>query len=200
MEVVNCFYNKYSINILAIVLAFFSVLIITKIMDWSIFRENTINATGINANLSIEEIENINNEVEYLDEEILKNRKWCLEIENIELFAEIHEGTTEEILDDFIGHFSSTPVNIGNVGLAAHNRGYKNNYFSRIKELKIGDKINYYINGNKFIYEVKEILIIYESDWSMLENTNDNRITLITCVENREKYRLCVQAVRVKEE
>lgn len=191
MEVVNCFYNKYSINILAIILAFFSVLAITKIIDSITFKDNYKIFN-----------ENITNEVEYLNEELSdeKNSKWYLEIEDIDLFAEIHEGTTEEILDDFIGHFSSTPVSIGNVGLAAHNRGYKNNYFSRIKELKIGDKINYYINGNKFIYEVKEILIIYESDWSMLENTNDNRITLITCVENREKYRLCVQAVRVKEE
>jgi len=41
-------------------------------------------------------------------------------------------------------------------------------------------------------------LIIYETDWSMIENTEDNRITLITCVENREEYRLCVQAKEIK--
>ena len=33
----------------------------------------------------------------------------------------------------------------GNVGLAAHNRGYKNNYFENLKQLKEGDKI-YMIN------------------------------------------------------
>lgn len=134
------------------------------------------------------------------EDEIIYNKKWYLEIEKIGLIAEISEGTDEKTLDDYIGHFVETPVNVGNVGLAAHNRGYKNNYFSRLKELEIGDKINYYIDGNKFEYEVSEILIIYETDWSMLKDTNDNRITMITCVENREKYRLCVQAKRVKEE
>ena len=134
------------------------------------------------------------------EDEIIYNKKWYLEIEKINLIAEISEGTEESVLDDYIGHFSETPVNVGNVGLAAHNRGYKNNYFSRLKELKIGDKINYYINGHKFEYEVSEILIIYETDWEKLKDTKDNRITMITCIENREKYRLCVQAKRVKEE
>lgn len=158
---------------------------------------NTINDLSINEDLkSLDEI-NEENMIEKLNEK--NSNKWYLEIEKIELIAEIMEGTEEEILDNFIGHFSNTPVKIGNVCLAAHNRGYKNNYFSRLKELKIGDKINYYINGNKFVYKVEEILIIYETDWSMLENTKDNRITMITCIENREKYRLCVQAVRIKE-
>ena len=148
--------------------------------------------------ISSDEIKNDNNlkKMDLFDVTL----KWCLEIEKIGLIAEIQEGTNEEVLDDYIGHFSSTPVKIGNIGLAAHNRGYKNNYFSKLKELEIGDKINYYINGNKFVYEVKEILIIHETDWSTLENTEDNRITMITCIENREKYRLCVQAVRIKEE
>ncbi len=83
----------------------------------------------------------------------------------------------------------------GNVGLAGHNRGYKVNYFARLKELKIGDEIYYIVNGNETKYKVSEILVIYETDWKMLENTEDNRLTLITCIENRDKYRLCVQAI-----
>ena len=47
----------------------------------------------------------------------------------------------------------------------------------------------------KYKYEVSTILTIYETDWEMLENTDDNRITLITCIENRPEYRLCVQGV-----
>lgn len=197
MEVVNCFYNKYSVNILAIILALLIVLIFNSIVN--MFNNELSNDTKNNEyNMQNNDLRNnrdITNNLEINTEE-----KWYLEIEKIELIAEISEGTDEETLNYFIGHFSNTPVKIGNVGLAAHNRGYINNYFSRLKELEKGDKINYYINGNKFEYEVENILIIYESDWSMLENTNDNRITMITCVENREKYRLCVQAVRVKEE
>lgn len=191
MEVVNCFYNKNSINILAIILALLIMFGINSIID-----KFEINQMVNKAVVNKEE----NNIILSKAEEQLNENKWCLEINKIELIAEIVEGTDEETLDNFIGHFSNTPVKIGNVGLAAHNRGYKNNYFARLKELEIGDRINYYINGHKFIYEVDEILIIHETDWSMLENTKDNRITMITCIENREKYRLCVQAVIVKEE
>lgn len=47
---------------------------------------------------------------------------WSLEIPKINLIAEISEGTTEEILNKYIGHFENTSRWNGNVGLAAHNR------------------------------------------------------------------------------
>lgn len=81
--------------------------------------------------------------------------------------------------------------------LAAHNRGYDVNYFSKLKDLKVGDNIYYTIDGTQKKYEISEILVIYETDWKMLENTKDNRITLITCIENREEYRLCVQGIEI---
>ena len=225
---INCFYNKFSINILAIILAllivFFSSFFFEKVWDKNVVsnsinigyleteEEKTENKKEIyNLNKATESVNELNstnkvNKKESVilkqinEDEIIYNKKWYLEIEKINLIAEISEGTEESVLDDYIGHFSETPVNVGNVGLAAHNRGYKNNYFSRLKELEIGDKIYYYINGHKFEYEVLEILIIYETDWDKLKDTKDNRITMITCVENREKYRLCIQAKRVKEE
>ena len=225
---INCFYNKFSINILAIILALLIVFLgsffFEKVWDKNVVS-NSINIgyleTDEEKTEDKKEVDNLNKVIESVNElnstnkvnkkesamlkqinedEIIYNKKWYLEIEKINLMAEISEGTEESVLDYYIGHFSETPVNVGNVGLAAHNRGYKNNYFSRLKELEIGDKINYYINGHKFEYEVSEILIIYETDWEKLKDTKDNRITMITCIENREKYRLCVQAKRVKEE
>ena len=47
-------------------------------------------------------------------------------------------------MEQYIGHFEESKKWIGNVCLAAHNRGYENNYFSEIKKLKEGDKIIYY--------------------------------------------------------
>ena len=41
--------------------------------------------------------------------------------------------------------------------------------------------------------------IVLETDWSYLKDTKDNRITLITCEENRREYRRCIQAVQVSE-
>jgi len=126
--------------------------------------------------------------------------KWKIEIPSIDLCAEIREWTDEKTLNEYVAHFEETPLLNGNVCLAAHNRGYKVNYFSNIKNLNIGDEIQYFINGKTYKYEIHKILIIDETDWTMLENTKDNRITLITCIENKEEYRLCIQGIKKKED
>ena len=128
------------------------------------------------------------------------NSEWQVEIPKLELVANIAEGTTEEILNSYVGHFSETSNFEGNVGLAAHNRGYSVNYFSKIKELETGDEIIYKYNGEIKKYIVNEKQIIKETDWSYLENTEDNRITLITCVEDLPEYRRCIQGIEKKEE
>lgn len=101
-------------------------------------------------------------------------------------------------MKQFIGHFEESKKWAGNVCLAAHNRGYENNYFSEVKTLQQGDKIIYYYNGSMREYEVKEHEIIKDTDLSCLENTDDNTITLITCVENEPNYRRCIKAIEIK--
>ena len=133
-----------------------------------------------------------NQNLENSEEE--KNKSWYLEIPNINLKAQISDGTTKEVLDDYIGHFEETTKWVGNIGLAAHNRGYKNNYFENVKKLKEGDEIYYYYKGEKRKYSVKNNFIISNTDWSYLESTEINTITLITCVENEPTYRRCVRA------
>jgi len=81
--------------------------------------------------------------------------------------------------------------------LAAHNRGYQCNFFQEIKTLKKGDEIIYTTTNGKKVYRVQTNKIIKETDWSYLKETDNNRITLITCEENRREYRRCVQAVEV---
>ena len=121
--------------------------------------------------------ENKNTQEENLIQETQETSKWSLEIPSIDLNAPIAEGTTKEIMDEFIGHFEETVKINGNVGLIAHNRGYKNNYFANIKTLQKGDIIIYYY----------------------LEETQENTITLITCVENQPEYRRCIQGKEMEE-
>ena len=122
------------------------------------------------------------------------NTIWQIKIPKINLIANIKEGTDEETLNQFVGHFEETQRQDGNIGLAAHNRGYEVNYFSRLRELKKGDEIIYqYKNYNK-TYEVIRVLIIKDTNWDILENTEENILTLITCVENEPEFRRCVQA------
>ena len=123
--------------------------------------------------------------------------RWRIIIPAINLDAQISEGTSAEIMNKFVGHFENTSIWNGNVALAAHNRGYPVNYFARIKELKEGDIIEYYYDGNLRKYKVNLITVIADTDWSFLGSTKDNKITLITCVENEPEYRRCIQAIEV---
>ena len=70
---------------------------------------------------------------------------------------------------------------------------YKNNYFQKIKELKEGDSIFYTYKGETKEYLVTKHVIIKDTDWTYLEDTDKNTITLITCVENEPEYRRCIQ-------
>lgn len=98
-------------------------------------------------------------------------------------------------MNEFIGHFEETSKNLGNIALAAHNRGYKNNYFSKLKLLKEGDKVIYKYRNITREYIVNKHIIIKDTDWTNLEDTKENIITLITCVENQPEYRRCIQAI-----
>ena len=106
--------------------------------------------------------------------------------------APIREGTEDSILEKAIGHFSETSYLEGNVCLAAHNRGYEHNYFENLKNIKEKDLITYTTKNEEKNYEVVEIEKIKEDDVNVLENTKENRITLITCVENEPQFRLCI--------
>lgn len=120
---------------------------------------------------------------------------WKIIIPKISLEASISEGTSKEIMDKYVGHFEETSRKSGNVGLAAHNRGYAVNYFAQIKELKEGDEIIYKYYDFEMTYTVVENKIIKDTDWEDLEDTEENKITLITCVENEPEYRRCIQGI-----
>ena len=124
-----------------------------------------------------------------------KNIDWKISIPVISLEAEISEGTRKEVMDKYVGHFEETATKNGNIGLAAHNRGYPVNYFANIKKLKEGDEIIYKYYNFQRTYQVFQNKIIKDTDWEPLKNTEKNQITLITCVENEPEYRRCIQAV-----
>lgn len=133
-------------------------------------------------------------EEQVADENILGT----LIIEKIDLKAPVKEGSTQEILKEYIGHMPETSKYEGNVGLAAHNRGNQYSYFARINELSKGDEIIYKTNFYERTYIVSSKVVIYDTDWTYLQPTKDNRITMITCIKNKPNQRLCVQAIEVK--
>lgn len=138
-------------------------------------------------------------DVSYQKEEPIEDETvlGILEIDKINLKATVKEGSTAEILKEYVGHITETAKYDGNIGLAAHNRLNKYSYFARLNELKEGDRIKYKTKFYVREYKIVKKKVIYDTDWSYLKNTNDNRITMITCIKNKPNQRLCVQAIEI---
>ena len=211
------FTNRY-LNIVSLIFTIIIFLIINKtnllnynkrfdsLLNSKLFKRNSfiVETNSNNNNKDTDDKQNnvtqdktnqtTNDKRKNTDEKSDKNT-WKLNIPKIDLTAEIKEGTSKEIMENYIGHFTETSKTTGNIGLAAHNRGYTKNYFSRINELREGDEINYEYKGFKKTYLVYRNIIINDTDWSNLEENKKNIITLITCVKNEPSYRRCVQAI-----
>ena len=119
-----------------------------------------------------------------------------LEIPKLNIKAPVKEGTSQAILKYSVGHFSNSSNWNGNIAVASHNKGdYVAHYFSNIHELVVGDEIIYKTKFGERRYEVVENKKIDSRDWSVISQTTQNKVTLITCVKNKPELRLCVQAI-----
>lgn len=184
-----------------IVLTIFFVLVILTTLSIHCFHKIVMEKRQMEkANHIISERKN--NEIELITKEELEidnNIIGLLEIPKLDLVAPIQEGTSDEVLKVAVGHFKESSFWHGNVALASHNRSLYAHYFEAIHNLKQGDEIVYQTKIGKRRYTVYENKIIHSTDWSVIENTNDNRLTLITCVKNNKDKRLCIRAKEVQE-
>lgn len=154
-----------------------------------------VNSTNDNEVVEEKTIEEQVVEVLALDESD-KNVIGYISIEKIGLEkAPIADGTDLKIIGKYVGHFENTSYLDGNVCLCSHNRGSQAAYFGEIKNLSQGDIITYITKYETKQYEVKEVKQIEETDLSVLNQTEENQITLITCVKNQKDLRLCVVGV-----
>ena len=119
-----------------------------------------------------------------------------LKIPSLNINMKVWEGETRASMAKGLGHYSSTSGWDGNIGVCGHNRGAKYNIGS-IRNLEIGDNITYSTVYGTRTYAVILVKTISDSDWSYLQATADNRITITTCLADRPSKRVCVQAVEV---
>ena len=114
-----------------------------------------------------------------------------LKIPAIDVSVKVYDDTTTANMKKGATHFTETSYWDGNVAMAAHNRS---SYFGKIYKLKSGDKITYSTNIGTRKYEVVSVYKIDDDDTSCLNDSTENRLTLVTCVENQSAYRWCVIA------
>ena len=94
-----------------------------------------------------------------------------IKIDKIGFEGLIYEGTSLETLDKGIGHFESSPYLEGNVCLAGHNYS---GVWKNLHTLENGDTITYTGFLGTKEYEVNNVTQISETDWTLLEDTEEN--------------------------
>ena len=102
-----------------------------------------------------------------------------LKIPTLGLSVKVYQGTDADALRK--------------VAIAGHNRGV-NNHFGKIHTLDIGDTIKLTTQLGTRSYEVYSVSKIGVDDTSVLSDSTENIITLVTCVMDQPDYRWCVQA------
>lgn len=183
---------KYILSIVIVAMLIISIFYMLSEHDYELTELGAIQTDENFVNVIYQNVEK--KEIKEEKEDILGT----LIIDKINLRASVKDGSTSDILKDYIGHMPETAKYDGNIGLAAHNRGTPNSYFARINELNIGDKIRYKTKFYERTYVIKSKVVIYDTDWNYLQSTKDNRITMITCIKDRPNQRLCIQAIEEK--
>jgi sortase A len=100
-------------------------------------------------------------------------------IQKINLDVIVVEGTNHKALRIGPGHLKNTPVpgENGNAVISAH----RDTFFRHIYELEKGDDIQVRREGRTYTFEVTGKKIVDPDDLSVLKNSPDPRLTLITC-------------------
>ena len=117
-----------------------------------------------------------------------------LKIPAIDLSVKVYQGTDSSTLMRGGGHFKDTSIWDGNVCIAGHNRGVRDD-FGELHTLEPGDTITWTTKLGTRAYEVVSVQKVKETDTSGTAATTDNRLTLYTCVRDQREYRWQVQAV-----
>lgn len=100
-------------------------------------------------------------------------------IPKIGMDAIMVEGTSHKALSAGPGHLEETamPGETGNAVITAH----RDTFFRHIYELDKGDEIQVRRNGHVFTYQVTGKKVVPPQDLSVIKQTTDSQLTLITC-------------------
>ena len=121
-----------------------------------------------------------------------------LSIPKLNLSVNVYESPDSmEAMSKGVAHFPSTSAFDGNVGLSAHNINFdgSDGYFKYLYTLQKGDSVAYQTALGERTYIVESATTIAASDWTPLYYTDDNRLTMITCISGQAEKRLCITAI-----
>lgn len=186
-------YSKKNINIISFCISLIIFLILIYVLK-SITSQYSQNANIKQNKSTIKKTKNENTQNSDIELEEIKT--WRIEIEKLGLVAPIREGAEENIIKESVGHYNMSNYLVGKVALKSYNIGPNKNYFVNLKELEIGDEIQYIINENKYKYKVFSNIIIEEK--GEIKTDDEDLLILITYIKDMPNKRRCVIASRTK--
>ena len=110
----------------------------------------------------------------------------------LNLTAKVYSGETLENMRIGVGHFEFTSVWDGNVSIAGHNRGVPA-AVGDVVNFASGDKVTYTTRYGTRTYELFNKQQISDTDYSLLGWSDENILTVITCVQNVPDKRWAMQ-------
>jgi len=121
-----------------------------------------------------------------LDTKLLEELNTTLSIDNALIEGKVFQGTSSQTMDAGFWHFpiSKYPGQKGNAVIIGHrflNLPPAKNTFFNLDKVKIGDSILLKHDEGEWNYIVTETKIVDENDISVVKDTDDYRLTLITC-------------------
>lgn len=123
-----------------------------------------------------------------------------LSIPKIDLKVAVVDGVDSESLKKAVGHFPGTamPGERGNCAISGHRSFTYNQFFNRLNEVEAGDEIKISTMSDSFTYIVYEKKIVNPDDISVLDDTDDTEITLITCHPERSSAQRLIVRGKIK--
>lgn len=121
-----------------------------------------------------------------------------LQIPRIGVDKAVVEGVTLGDLKRGPGHYPATPLpgQPGNAAIAGHRTTYGAPFYN-LDELEPGDEILVTTRQGRFRYEVSESKVVRPTETSVLDPTDDNRLTLTTCEPRFSAARRLVVVARL---
>lgn len=106
-----------------------------------------------------------------------------IEIPSIKLTQALVDGVSDDVLQYFLGHFpdSAMPGEKGNFSVAGHRVSDYADAFINLYKVRVGDEVVVKTETHQFVYVIESSFIVDPTDVSVLDNTEDATITLITC-------------------
>ncbi len=126
-----------------------------------------------------------------------------IQIPRIDADLTISHGTSDEVLEEGVGHLEGTALPVGGDGthavLTAHRGLATAELFTRLDEVQVGDTFTISVFGEVLTYQVRDTQVVAPEDTELLNAVpGEDLVTLVTCTPlGINSHRILVTGERI---